>query len=82
MSFEINDRSRGQALYRIETPSWTFDFPVFSFEYSPVGRTGRIISRSWDMMAALVEGPMSQADIDRTRDELPNSMPAALRREH
>jgi hypothetical protein len=69
--FSIDDRARGQALYRIETPRWTFDFPIFSFEFSPVGRTGRIIGRSWDMMAALVEGPMSDADIATTREELP-----------
>lgn len=71
LQFDIDDRARGQAFYRIETPGWTFDFPVFSFEFSPVGRTGRIIGRSWDMMAALVEGPMSPSDIERTREELP-----------
>jgi hypothetical protein len=71
LKFDIDEQARGQAFYRIETPQWTFDFPVFSFEYSPIGRTGRIISRSWDMMAALVEGPMSEADIERTREELP-----------
>ena len=40
---------------------------------SPIakGRTGRIIGRSWDMMAALVEGPMSAADIETTQRELP-----------
>lgn len=71
LRFDVDERARGEALYRIETPRWTFDFPVFSFEFSPEGRTGRIIGRSWDMMAALVEGPMSAADIARTREELP-----------
>jgi hypothetical protein len=52
-AFDIDARARGQALYRIEAGSWVFDFPVDSFEFSPVGRTGRIIGRSWDMMAAL-----------------------------
>lgn len=71
LTFDLDEKARGSALYRIETPGWVFDFPVFSFEYSPEGRTGRIIGRSWDMMAALVEGPMSQADIAKTREELP-----------
>lgn len=71
LRFDVDDRARGQAFYRIETPGWVFDFPIFSFEFSPAGRTGRIIGRSWDMMAALVEGPMSAADITRTREELP-----------
>ena len=48
-----------------------FRFPSVLVRISPVGRTGRIIGRSWDMMAALVEGPMSEADIDWTRQELP-----------
>jgi hypothetical protein len=69
--FEIDEKAKGHALYRIEADGWTFDFPIFSFEFNPKGRTGRIIGRSWDMMAALVEGPMSAADIATTAEELP-----------
>ncbi len=71
LQFDIDERAKGRALYRIETPKGVFDFPVFSFEYNPRGRTGRIIGRSWDMMGALVEGPMSAADIEQTQTELP-----------
>jgi len=71
LAFDIDDTAKGTAFYRIETPCRVFDFPVYSFEFSPKGRTGRIIGRSWDMMAALVEGPMSAADIAATRAELP-----------
>ena len=71
LSFDIDAKAKGSAFYRIETPGWVFDFPVYSFEFSPKGRTGRIIGRSWDMMAALVEGPMSAADIAATGTELP-----------
>jgi hypothetical protein len=71
LRFAVDDRASGQALYRIETPDRVFDFPVFSFPFSPKGRTGRIIGRSWDMMAALVEGPMRAADIETTSVELP-----------
>ena len=69
--FDIDDKAKGHALYRIEADGWSFDFPIFSFEFNPKGRTGRIIGRSWDMMAALVEGPMSTADIATTAEELP-----------
>ena len=69
--FDIDEKAKGHALYRIEADGWTFDFPIFSFEFNPKGRTGRIIGRSWDMMAALVEGPMSPADIATTAEELP-----------
>ncbi|PLU60211.1 hypothetical protein, partial [Sinorhizobium medicae] len=50
---------------------WRFSFPVYSFEPSPHGRTGRIIGRAWDMMGALVEGDMSRRDFETTRTELP-----------
>lgn len=71
LQFDIDERAKGRALYRIETDGGIFDFPVFSFEFNPQGRTGRIIGRNWDMMAALVEGPMPQTDIDFTQQELP-----------
>lgn len=71
LAFEVDASAKGAAFYRIETPNRVFDFPVYSFAFSPKGRTGRIIGRSWDMMAALVEGPMNAADIETTRQELP-----------
>jgi hypothetical protein len=71
LAFDVDARAKGTAFYRIETSNRVFDFPVYSFEFSPKGRTGRIIGRSWDMMAALVEGPMSPGDIATTGVELP-----------
>ncbi|MGN6460490.1 MAG: hypothetical protein ACTHLY_04710 [Pseudolabrys sp.] len=70
-SFDLDENARGSAFYRIETLDRVFDFPVYSFAFSPKGRTGRIIGRSWDMMAALVEGEMSAEDIATTGIELP-----------
>ncbi|MBX3550928.1 MAG: hypothetical protein KF697_00570 [Pseudolabrys sp.] len=70
-AFDLDETARGSAFYRIETPDRVFDFPVYSFAFSPKGRTGRIIGRSWDMMAALVEGEMSADDIATTGVELP-----------
>ena len=71
LRFAIDDAARGTALYRIDAGGQIFDFVVFSFAFSPDGRTGRIIGRSWDMMAALIEGPVSDADIETTRQEMP-----------
>lgn len=71
LSFDIDEHAKGTALYRITTPGGIFDFPVFSFEFNPAGRTGRIIGRNWDMMGALVEGPMAAAEIEHTQRELP-----------
>src|SRR5665213_1790340 len=68
--WQIDDRARGTALYRIEAPTMPFDFIVHSSEPKMGGRMGRIIGRAWDMMAALVEGPTSAADIRITGDEI------------
>ncbi|NKJ48509.1 hypothetical protein CIC12_17540 [Burkholderia sp. SG-MS1] len=69
--FDIDSRGNGVAQYRIDIGSWRFSFPVFSKEPSPEGRTGRIIGRSWDMMGALIEGNLSDADFATTQIELP-----------
>jgi hypothetical protein len=69
--FDIDERARGTALYLIEAGGYRFSFPVYSFEPSPEGRTGRIIGRAWDMMGALIEGAISSEDLETTRRELP-----------
>jgi len=70
LRWNIDERARGTALYRIHTPSMPFDFIVHSFEPKMEGRMGRIIGRAWDMMAALVEGPVSDADVATTGEEI------------
>ena len=79
--FDIDEKAKGHALYRIETPTAGRSISRSSPSSSrPVGRTGRIIGRSWDMMAALVEGPMSEADIEtHAARNCRSSMPAARR---
>lgn len=71
VTFDIDDRARGEALYRVHAPGRTFDFMVFSFEPKLEGRTGRIIGTDWDMMGALVEGEATPADMRATRAEFP-----------
>ncbi|MFI4994850.1 MAG: hypothetical protein ACHQAQ_03585 [Hyphomicrobiales bacterium] len=70
-SFSIDGRGRGTARYAIEADGWDFSFPVFSFEPSAKERTGRIIGRAWDMMGALIEGKVKQADVEELSLELP-----------
>jgi hypothetical protein len=69
--FQIDKAGRGVADYRIDIGGWRFSLPVFSFEPSAAGRTGRIIGRAWDMMGALIEGDISSDDFDTTGVELP-----------
>lgn len=68
--WDIDERSRGTALYRIDTGRMVFDFIVHSFEPKTEGRNGRIIGGVWDMKAALVEGPVSEEDIRTTGEEI------------
>jgi hypothetical protein len=69
--FDIDERSRGVAVYSIRANGWTFSFPVFSFEPKVEGRSGRIIGRAWDMMAALVEGEITDDELEHIGRELP-----------
>ncbi|WP_327665923.1 hypothetical protein [Streptomyces sp. NBC_00498] len=69
--FDIDERARGEAVYRVRTPGAVFDFMVFSFEPKLEGRTGRIIGTDWDMMGALVEGETTDEDLRATREEMP-----------
>lgn len=71
LRWDIDERARGQALYRIDTPAMPLDLIVHSFEPRQEGRMGRIIGRAWDMMGALVEGPVSAEDIRITGEEIP-----------
>jgi len=75
LQWDVDDRARGTALYRIHTGnsagSMPLDLIVHSFEPKMEGRMGRIIGQVWDMMAALVEGPVSDEDVRRTREEIP-----------
>lgn len=68
--FAIDERARGDALYRIDTGTARFHFIVFSFEpvYDEL-RTPRIIGRRWDMFGALVEGEATPEIIEHTRQE-------------
>ncbi|QPM90883.1 hypothetical protein [Pseudooceanicola algae] len=69
--FSIARDGLGEALYEVEARGYVFSFPIYSFRPSKEGRTGRIIGTAWDMMGAMVEGRLSDADFAATRRELP-----------
>lgn len=71
VTWDIDDRGRGEALYRVDAGAYTFDLVALSFEPRVEGRTARIIGRHWDMMGALIEGPVSPEVLEQTRSELP-----------
>lgn len=69
--FELDEKGRGRAVYRVLADGRTFDFVVLSFEPVLEGRTGRIIGTNWDMMGALIEGEATDHDIDQAAIEIP-----------
>lgn len=69
--FDLDANGRGEVIYRIQAPNRVFDFIVFSFCPEKAELTDRIIGRQWDMMAALIDGEASEAQIAQTRIELP-----------
>ncbi|MDR5701368.1 hypothetical protein [Agromyces aerolatus] len=69
--WDIDDIGRGTAVYRVYAGDRVFDLVALSFEPQTEGRTARIIGRNWDMMGALLEGPISDAALEQTRQELP-----------
>ena len=71
LEWKLDARARGTAHYRIHTPAMPFDLVALSNEPKMEGRMGRIIGQAWDMMGALIEGPVSAADAQSTRDEIP-----------
>ncbi|BCH28996.1 hypothetical protein MesoLjLc_09260 [Mesorhizobium sp. L-8-10] len=69
--FDLDHKARGIALYRIEAGSCVFSFVVHSFEPTAKGRTGRIIGTAWDMMGSLIEGEVTERDIELVGQEMP-----------
>ena len=69
--FDLSNDQRGTAVYSIKAPGKLFSFIAFSFPPKKEGRTGRIISRVWDMMCALEEGPAPKMLIEQARSEMP-----------
>ncbi|MQA03442.1 MAG: hypothetical protein GEV07_12195 [Streptosporangiales bacterium] len=71
VAWDLDGAGRGEARFRVSTGQLEFEFLVFSNEPDPKGRSPRIIGQSWDMMGALVEAPVDEDDVGRTREELP-----------
>jgi hypothetical protein len=69
--FKLDELARGTAIYEIEAGNWLLSFVVHSFEPKKEGRTGRIIGTAWDMMGSLIDGAVSQRDIELVGQEMP-----------
>lgn len=69
--FDIDDAGRGEAVYRVEAGTHHFRFVVFSTCIEESERTDRVIADSWDVTAALIDGPLSEARMEELRRQVP-----------
>lgn len=61
----------GEAVYRVDAEGSTFRFVALSTEIDEAARTDRVVASAWDVTAALVDGPLDAARMDRLRAEVP-----------
>lgn len=69
--FDLDSVGAGEAVYRVDTGRGVMDLVIFAKEPKRDGRTSRIIGGTWDLTAALIEGPVTEAQISLTREEMP-----------
>lgn len=68
--FDIDAQGRGTAVYRIDANGHVFRFVAFSTRLQESERIDRVIAKSWDVTAAMVEGDVTSEQIDRMRAQV------------
>lgn len=69
--FEADEDGAGRMIYRIDAAGFILSFVVHSFVPESKGRTVRIIGTAWDMMGSLIEGDVSDKDVELIAQEMP-----------
>ena len=67
---DLDAEGRGVVVYDVEAEGHRWSFVAFSQTLEESMRTDRVIAASWDVTAALVEGPADDDDIARLRPEV------------
>ncbi|MDO5745410.1 MAG: hypothetical protein Q4P23_13200 [Micrococcaceae bacterium] len=70
-AFTIDAAGCGSAIYEIHAESLHFSFVAFSQKLSEEDRTDRVIAKGWDLTAALLEGPVDGAKLERLASQVP-----------
>lgn len=69
--FDMDDRGRGVAIYRIEAKPYTWRLVLFSQVLTEGERQDRVIAGGWDLTLALVEGDVDEERLARLRANVP-----------
>ena len=63
--WHLDDLGRGRAIYRVSLGPHTVEGVVFSQVISENQRTDRVIAQDWDVTFALVDGEVTEDDVER-----------------
>jgi hypothetical protein len=69
--WQLDDEGRGLAVYRVSGPSLECHLVIFSDRLLEDEQEERIVATRWDVMAALVEGELTDERIDALRAQIP-----------
>lgn len=69
--FDIDELGCGTAVYRVQAEGHVWSFVAFSQRLAEGERTDRVIAKSWDVTAALVEGDVDQPRIQQMAAQVP-----------
>ncbi|MBD1557749.1 hypothetical protein HC752_12480 [Vibrio sp. S9_S30] len=69
--WELCPQGFGHVVYQLKTPENRYHLVVFCSEIEDDERNDRVIAEKWDVTFALVEGDVSQALLNRLRENVP-----------
>ncbi len=67
----VDGDGAGEAVYRIRTPTDVLRFVVFSTVIAETERIDRVVAKSWDVTAALIDGDLDADRLHELRTEVP-----------
>ena len=75
---ELDDAGRGEVAFRIDAEGHVFHFVAFTTTLDESEHTDRVISERWEITAALIEGDLDEATLERMRSTVPLQEDARL----
>lgn len=70
-AWTLDDNGFGRVVYQLETPSNTYSMAIFCDQIADEERNDRVIAEKWDVTFALVEGVLSNVELDQLYTSVP-----------
>jgi len=68
--WELDPEGRGRAIYRVQCGDYVVEQVIFSQVIDESARTDRVIAQEWDVTSALVDGEVSDEDLDQLASQV------------